>query len=275
MTDGPSPRPDDDSPGWVPGRPADHIEAPERTEDPAGRAGAESAAEPSAERAGRPAEENEDAFSLLRVFGGWGGLLDAGLPGLAFVAAFTLSGQQLRPALMVAIGVGVVFAVVRLVRRDPLQNVIGGFFGVAIAALIANATGKAADFYLPGLFINAAYAVGYLVANLARWPLIGVVVGLAAGWGTAWRDDPVLLRAFTRAGWLWAGFFLLKLAVQLPLYLADQVVALGVARVVMGWPLWLVLLWLTYVVVKGSVPPEHFRAVKQAAERIAARQHPK
>ncbi|NYH90674.1 DUF3159 domain-containing protein [Actinopolymorpha rutila] len=282
MTDGPSPRPDDDSPGWVPGRSADHTEAPEH---PVGQSGApehpnptgDAVAEPSEQHADGPAasEDDEDAFSLLRVFGGWGGLLDAGLPGLAFVATFTLSGQQLRPALMVAIGVGVVFAVVRLVRHDPLQNVIGGFFGVAIAALIANATGKAADFYLPGLFINAAYAVGYLVANLARWPLIGVVVGLAAGWGTAWRDDPVLVRAFTRVGWLWAGFFLLKLAVQLPLYLADQVVALGVARVVMGWPLWLVLLWLTYVVVKGSVPQEHFRAVKQAAERIAARQHPK
>ncbi|MET9023621.1 DUF3159 domain-containing protein [Actinopolymorpha sp. NPDC004070] len=266
MTDGPSPRPDDDSPGRLPGRPAEHTQAPERTGVP------EHAEAP--ERAEEPAEEDEDAFSLLRVFGGWSGLLDAGLPGLAFVVAFTVSGQQLRPALMVAIALGVVFAVVRLVRRDPLQNVVGGFFGVAIAALIANATGKAADFYLPGLFINAAYAVGYLVANLVRWPLIGVVVGLAAGWGTAWRDDPVLLRAFTRAGWLWAGFFLLKLAVQLPLYLADQVVALGVARVVMGWPLWLVLLWLTYVVVKGSVPQAHFRAVKQAAERIAARQHP-
>ncbi|MFD2081134.1 Protein of unknown function [Actinopolymorpha cephalotaxi] len=265
MTDGPSPRPDDDSPG----RPAERTEAPER----AGHSATTEHPE-APERAEAPAGEDEDAFSLLRVFGGWNGLLDAGLPGLAFVATFTITGQQLRPALMVAIGVGVVFAAVRLVRRDPLQNVVGGFFGVAIAALIANATGKAADFYLPGLFINAAYAIGYLVANLVRWPLIGVVVGLAAGWGTAWRDDPVLLRAFTRAGWLWSGFFLLKLAVQLPLYLADQVVALGVARVVMGWPLWLVLLWLTYVVVKGSVPQEHFRAVKQAAERIAARQHP-
>jgi hypothetical protein len=217
----------------------------------------------------------EEGFSLLSAFGGWGGLLDAGLPGLAFVLVFTLFDQQLRPALMVAIGLGVVFAVIRLVRRDPLQNVVGGFIGIAIAAVIANATGNAADFYLPGLFINGAYALGYLIANVLRWPLIGLVVGLAAGWGTAWRQDPVLLRAFQRAGWLWVGFFVLKLLVQLPLYLADQVVALGVARVVMGWPLWLVLMWLTYLVVKASVPADRWSAVKQAAEQLAARQNGK
>ncbi len=210
-----------------------------------------------------------DSFSLVRTFGGWSGLLDTSLPGLAFVVTYTAFGHNLRLSLIVALALGVVFAAVRLVRRDPLQNVVGGFVGVAIAAIIANATGKAEDFYLPGLFINAAYALAYLIANLVRWPLIGVVVGLASGWGMVWRQDPVLLRAFLRAGWLWAGFFALKVAVQLPLYLAGEVVALGITRVVMGWPLWLVLLWLTYLVVKSSVPQERWSQVKQAAEKLA------
>ncbi|WP_020575711.1 DUF3159 domain-containing protein [Actinopolymorpha alba] len=214
----------------------------------------------------------DEGFSLIKAFGGWGGMLDAGLPGLAFVVTYTAFGNNLRYSLIVALSLGAVFTVVRLVRRDPLQNVIGGFVGVAIAAVIANATGKAGDFYLPGLFINAAYALGYLIANILKWPLIGVVVGLAAGWGTAWRQDPLLLRAFQRAGWLWVGFFVLKLAVQLPLYLTDQLVALGVARVAMGWPLWLLVMWLTYVVVRGSVPTERWAQVKQAADQLAQRQ---
>ncbi len=215
------------------------------------------------------AGQDEEGFSLIKAFGGWGGMLDASLPGLAFVLVYTAFDRNLRLALIVALVLGGVFAVIRLVRRDPLQNVIGGFVGVAIAAVIANATGRAEDFYLPGLFINAGYAVAYLVANLVRWPLIGVIVGLAAGWGTTWRQDPILLRAFTRAGWVWVGFFALKLAVQLPLYLAGNVVALGIARVAMSWPLWLLVLWLTYVIVKGSVPRSHWAKVKQAADKLA------
>ncbi|MEQ4208733.1 DUF3159 domain-containing protein [Actinopolymorpha sp. B17G11] len=220
------------------------------------------------QRVDEPEPSAQEGFSLVRAFGGWGGMLDAGIPGVAFLIAYTVSGQDLRLALIIALSVGAVLAVIRLVRRDPLQNIIGGFIGVAIAALIANATGKAEDFYLPGLFINAGYAVAYLVGNLLRWPLIGLIVGFAAGWGTTWRQDPVLLSAFMRAGWLWVGLFAVKLAVQLPLYLAGEVVALGIARVALGWPLWLLVLWLSYIVIKGSVPREHWAAVKQAADKI-------
>jgi hypothetical protein len=216
-----------------------------------------------------PAEE----FSLLKAFGGWGGLLDTGLPGIAFVATYTASGNDLRLALIVAIALGAVLAVVRLIRKDPLQNVIGGFVGIGIAAWIAHKTGEARNFYLPGLFINAGYAAAYLIANLLRWPIIGVVVGFAAGWGTEWRKDPLLLRAFLRTGWIWVGYFLLKLAVQLPLYLTDQLVALGVVRVAGGWPLLLVVLYLNYVVVKASVPQETFAKVKAGAEALAEKRN--
>ncbi|GAB3412025.1 hypothetical protein GCM10027569_29590 [Flindersiella endophytica] len=182
-----------------------------------------------------------------------------------------MSGRDLRLALIISIGVGVLLTAARLVRRDPLQNVIGGFLALALAAWIAHKTGDAKNFYLPGLFINAGYALVYLVANLLRWPPIGLVVGLGAGWGLTWRQDPVLVRAFVRAGWLWVGVFALRIAVQLPLYLAGQVDALGIARVAMGWPLFLVLMWLTYLVIKASVPPSKWTEVKKSAEAAAAK----
>ena len=44
------------------------------------------------------------------------------------------------------------------------------------------------------------------------------------------------------------GVFLLRLAVQLPLYLAGALLALGVAKTAMGLPIFLVAIWLTYLV---------------------------
>lgn len=219
-------------------------------------------------------DKKDEDFSLLKAFGGWGGLLDAGLPGIAFVAAYTLLDHDLKTAIIVAVALGAVLGVVRLIRKDPLQNIIGGFVGIAIAAWIAHKTGEARNFYLPGLFINAGYAAGYLLANLVRWPLIGIAVGFAAGWGTEWRKDPLLMRAFLRTGWIWVAYFLLKLAVQLPLYLTDQLVALGVVRVAGGWPLLLVVLYLNYVVVKASVPKETFAKFKAGAEALAEKRKP-
>jgi hypothetical protein len=48
----------------------------------------------------------------------------------------------------------------------------------------------------------------------------------------------------------------LRLLVQLPLYLADAVVALGVARTAMGLPLFALGLWLTYLLVHRHRRPE-------------------
>jgi hypothetical protein len=44
--------------------------------------------------------------------------------------------------------------------------------------------------------------------------------------------------------------FLVRLAVQLPLYLAGAVVALGVARAAMGFPIFILAVWLTYLVLR-------------------------
>lgn len=179
-------------------------------------------------------------------------LIDSGLPTVVFVTVYALNGRQLSSALVAALATGAVLAVLRLVRRDSVQNVVAGFVAVGVAAWFANRTGQAADFFVPGLLINGAYAVAYLVSIVVRWPLLGVLVGLATGEGMGWRQVPYLLRAYTVASWFWVAMFTLRLAVQLPLYLTDAVVALGVARVVMGWPLFLLCLWLSWLVVKKA-----------------------
>ncbi|MGA7687744.1 MAG: DUF3159 domain-containing protein [Jiangellales bacterium] len=179
-------------------------------------------------------------------------LIDSGLPTVVFVTIYALNGQVLQPALFAALGAGALLAVLRLARRDSIQNVVGGFVAVGVAAWFANRTGQAEDFFAPGLLINVAYGLAYLVSILVRWPLLGVLVALATGEGMGWRATPHLLRAYTVASWFWVAMFALRLAVQLPLYLTESVVALGVARVVMGWPLFLLCLWLSWLVIKGA-----------------------
>src|SRR5690606_12944522 len=106
-------------------------------------------------------------------------------------------------SLWVALGVGAVLAVVRLFRREPLQNVVAGFIGLGIAAFLAHRTGRAEDVFLPGLLINVGYGLAYLVSIVVRWPLLGVFVGLVTGQGMDWRRDPDLLRAYTKASLIW------------------------------------------------------------------------
>jgi hypothetical protein len=198
------------------------------------------------------ATEETRHFDIIEALGGRHGIADSSIPGLAFVAAYAATGSDLETSVWVAVGVGALLAVVRLIRRETLQFALAGFFGVAIAAFVARQTGRAEDFFLPGLLLNTAYAAAYLISIAVRWPLIGLIVGTLSGEGTGWRRDPAKLRGYSRASWVWVGVFLLRLAVQLPLYLAGAVVALGVARAAMGVPVFILGLWLTYLILRES-----------------------
>ena len=182
--------------------------------------------------------------------GGRHGIADSSLPGLAFVVAYTVGGQQLDFAIWTAVGVGAVLFAIRIARRETLQFALAGFVGVAIAAFVANQTGRAEDFFLPGLLLNLAYAAAYLISIAVRWPLLGVIVGPLNGEGMEWRKDPERLRLYSRASWIWVGVFTLRLAVQLPLYFADELVALGVAKTAMGFPVFALAAWLSYLVLR-------------------------
>ena len=179
-------------------------------------------------------------------------MADSGLPAVAFVAGYTIGGQDVSLAAWLAVGVGLVLLVARLIRRETLRYALAGFAGVALAAFVADRTGRAENFFLPGLFLNALYAAVYVGSIAVRWPLIGVIVESLEGRGRGWRDEPGRVRLYSRASWIWVGVFLTRLAVQLPLYLADAVVALGVARAAMGLPIFAIAVWLTYLVLRAG-----------------------
>jgi hypothetical protein len=88
-----------------------------------------------------------------------------------------------------------------------------------------------------------------------RRPLVGIIVTKLDGEDDRWREDPRRMRAFARATWLWAGLFLLRLVIMLPLYLAGAVVALGVAKTALGLPVFGLGLWLTWLLVRRSRVP--------------------
>jgi hypothetical protein len=187
-----------------------------------------------------------DRQLLDQAIGGWRGLIDSGVPTAVFVVAYIVTGQQLRPSLVAAVASGVLIAVLRLLRREPLQQVLAGFAGVAISAFVAERTGDAANYFLTGILINIAYGGAYLVSILVRWPLMGLIVGYFRGDAKGWRADRRQYLAYLTASWIWVAMFALRLLVQVPLYLAGAVGLLGAARLLMGWPMFLLAAYLTY-----------------------------
>ncbi len=197
-----------------------------------------------------PELDRKQELNLIDEMGGPQGIADSSLPGLLFVAVYSVSGQDLQLSAIAAVGLGAIIGLIRLIRGESVRFAAAGFIGVAIAGFIATRTGRAEDFFLPGLLFNAGYAVAYAVSIAVGWPLMGVLIGPIIGDGMKWRQDPSRVRLFNRMSWIWVGLFTTRLAVQLPFYLAGSLVALGIARTVMGLPLFALGIWLCYLLLR-------------------------
>jgi hypothetical protein len=200
------------------------------------------------EGSGEPGDATTEQL-MADAIGGWRGVIDSSVPSALFLVVYVVGGRELGPAVWAAVISGGLIAALRLARRQSVQQVLSGFIGVAFCAWLVTRTGRAEDFYLPGLLTNVAYGVGLAISCLVGHPLLGYAVGAATGDLSGWRKVPEQRRAYALATWFFVGVFLLRLLVQVPLYLAGQVEALGVARLAMGWPLFALAAFLAFRVI--------------------------
>lgn len=232
---------------------SDARESPEgEAETPTFREAVAAAAQRSALGRVRPGEA-PTASALLAAIGGVRGLVESILPGLGFLVTYTVTGQ-LVPSVLAPLAVSAVFILVRAVTRQPVLTAIAGAVGVGISAGLALVTGNVSNNFVPGFVINSVVVVAMLVSLAARRPLVGILVGLALG-DDQWPRDAAKLRVAAIATILWTALSGLRLAVQVPLYLADAAAALAATRLVMGVPLYAALLWVTWLLVRSAWRP--------------------
>ena len=198
-------------------------------------------------------DHNQDKETVLKALGGKKGLIDSGLPAVIFLVTFNVR-NDLREAIVAALGLSICLAIFRLVKKDTIQHSISGILGVLICAYFANRSGNASDFYIPKLLTNLAYGTAYLVANLVGWPLMGIVLGPLLGENFEWRKNPQRKKVYIRASWIWVAMFFSRIAVQYPIYRSGNVNLLGTVNLAMGYPLFFAAAYGSWLVIKTAPP---------------------
>ena len=194
-----------------------------------------------------------DGKSVLEGMGGKLGIAETILPSVLFGSSFAITGQALI-AVSLAGGTSALFIVYRLITRRSASSALVGALAVGFAAWLAlREGGQAVDYFIPGFITNAVYAMALLVSILVRWPLIGVLVELLRGQGTLWRKDRKIVTVYSLVTGLWVGFFSLRLAVQVPLYVSGSAELLAAARVAMGPPLYAGVILVTWLILRATV----------------------
>ena len=194
--------------------------------------------------------------ALVEALGGKRGLIDSGLPAIVFVLvnsvvqAFDDRSTALNAAIVASIVSGVAIVVLRLVRKETLQQAISGFLGLAVAVYFARRSGEARGFFLPGIFINIAYGLVFVGSAVLGRPVVGYVYGALEGLDARWRADARLRRTFAVASVGWSLVFASRAVVQAVLYVMDRPGLLAASKLLMGWPLTIGAVVLTMAYVK-------------------------
>lgn len=191
-------------------------------------------------------EIKDDSALLASALGGWAGVLDSGLPFVVFTVAYLVTDRDLESTLYASVGTAAVLAVFRLLRRQSLVQVFSGLIGIAIAAFLAQRTGNAENFFLPGIITNALYASACLISIAIHKPLLGYVIEAMRGRDMSWVRDPQAHRLFSTITWLWTLIFGIRVALMFPLYLLGQTAALGTLKLLLGYPLFALGIFVTF-----------------------------
>lgn len=216
-----------------------------------------------------------ERFDVASAVGGWRGVMESAAPTFVFVVVMAVRPSALVTALAASLAVSGAALAARLAQRQGLTQVLGGAVLALASAAWAWRSGEASNFYATGLLINTVWLAGCLLSLAVGRPLVGILMGLwrAAAGGSARpgggsdADDAVRSedaaaraaehRRHRAATAVLAAMFALRLAVEVPLYLtgAAGVGALGVARLVLGLPLFALTAWFIWLLVRDPARP--------------------
>ena len=179
------------------------------------------------------------------VFAGRNSFLDAILPPILFLLVNGLVGFQ--AAMWSALALSVVFAAVRMFRKQSLTYALAGIGGVAVAIGIVWLLGKSEGFFLPGLISGSTTLLLIILSLVIRRPLVAWTSLVARRWPLDWYWHPQVRPAYSETTFGWAVFFAARLFLQYSVYQSEDVTLLAVTSFITGWPFIILLLILTYL----------------------------
>jgi len=174
-----------------------------------------------------------------------GKTLDAIVPPLVFVIVNSMFG--LTSAIIIALILSLTVGIYRLIRKQSGIYALGGSLGILLAGGFAFLADNASNYFLPGIITNAFVLLLSIVTLIIDKPLAAYASHLTRGWKLDWfwRED--VKPAYREVTIMWSLFFLIRTIIQVTLFLSDNVDALVWANTLMGLPVTIAVLIMSYV----------------------------
>ena len=176
---------------------------------------------------------------------GSGKTFDALLPPLVFVISNGIFGLDI--AVFTALGLALILGIMRLIRKQTWQYALGGLLGVGLASGLAYLTRSAASYFIPAIISSTLLYLLAIFSIFTGKPLAAWASHLTRGWPLEWFWRKDVKPAYLEVTWFWTAFFAVRLAIQIILFQSGDAARLAWANTLLGWPVTIVILVITYI----------------------------
>jgi hypothetical protein len=174
-----------------------------------------------------------------------GKTLDAIVPPLVFVIVNSMFG--LTYAIIIALILSSTVGIYRLIRKQSGIYALGGSLGILLAGGFAFLADNASNYFLPGIITNAFVLLLSIITLIIDKPLAAYASHLTRGWKLDWFWRKDVKPAYREVTIMWSLFFMIRTIIQVTLFLSDNVDALVWANTLMGLPVTVAVLVLSYI----------------------------
>jgi len=171
--------------------------------------------------------------------------LDILLPPIIFLVFNNLF--SLIVALIGSLLINIVFFALRVFKRENVYYALGGLFGVILAITLTYVNNNGTNFFLPDIIGTVVLVIITIVSLFIKKPLAIWVSHITRGWDLKWFYRKDVLPAYREVTIFWLFFFIVRLSIELYLFATSTVDELAIANIIMGIPLLIMVLTISYV----------------------------
>lgn len=153
----------------------------------------------------------------------------------------------LKIAVFFAILTASIFTIKRLIRKESILYAIGGVASVAFASGFALLSDNATNYFLPKIIGSGFLFILLLISLLLKRPAAGIMSHLSRGWSFEWFMREDVNPAYREVTIVWTLLAFLRMIIQINLYRRGNVIEIGWASILLGFPATLTVLILTLI----------------------------
>jgi hypothetical protein len=174
-----------------------------------------------------------------------GKTLDTLIPPIIFIVS--LNFLNLNLSLLSALSFSLLIYIFRLIKKETGKYALFGMVGILFASVFAYINQNATNYFISDMISNVLIVVVSVVSLIIKRPLAAYASHLTRGWPVAWflRDD--VKPAYKEVTIFWAIVFFIRAIVEFRLYLDDNISALFLLNTLVGFPLLIVVLTISYI----------------------------